>query len=148
MTEPTEQRIEDAQRAIADAAKAFLKTSSIVGLTYSQRKAIARAALTADAPFAASEYERGMAAGLEEAITAVRAAHITTRYDAVIAENAINARLSALKDGGAPKLDPDAISSRRFGESHEKPCKRPTVLTCALWECQHANECQHGKRGP
>jgi hypothetical protein len=31
---------------------------------------------------------------------------------------------------------------RRFGRDHDKPCKRPTVLTCAMWECQKANHCR------
>jgi hypothetical protein len=34
------------------------------------------------------------------------------------------------------------IVSRRFGRDHEKPCKRPDVLTCAMWPCQSAGECQ------
>ena len=39
--------------------------------------------------------------------------------------------------------DPDAhIVKRRFGKLHEKPCKRPSVLTCAMPECQYANECR------
>ena len=36
----------------------------------------------------------------------------------------------------------DAIVWRRFGRNHDKPCKRPDILTCALWECQKANECR------
>ena len=36
------------------------------------------------------------------------------------------------------------IAQRRFGSRHDKPCRRPTILTCALWDCQQANECQHG----
>jgi hypothetical protein len=36
----------------------------------------------------------------------------------------------------------DVIVHRRFGRDHSKPCNRPNVLTCALWECQRANECQ------
>ena len=31
---------------------------------------------------------------------------------------------------------------RRFGSEHEKPCKRLGVTTCAMWECQKANQCQ------
>jgi hypothetical protein len=31
---------------------------------------------------------------------------------------------------------------RRFGSNHEKPCKRPECATCAMWECQMADECQ------
>lgn len=31
---------------------------------------------------------------------------------------------------------------RRFGSRHDKPCKRQSVLTCALWQCQQANQCQ------
>ena len=37
----------------------------------------------------------------------------------------------------------DEIVWRRFGRNHAKPCKRPTVLTCAFSECQHADACQH-----
>ena len=36
------------------------------------------------------------------------------------------------------------IAQRRFGSRHDKPCRRLKILTCALWECQQANECQHG----
>jgi hypothetical protein len=40
------------------------------------------------------------------------------------------------------------IARRRFGSDHDKTCKRPEVRTCALWECQIANECQaHSGRG-
>lgn len=39
----------------------------------------------------------------------------------------------------------DEITSRRFGSLHEQPCKQGNVLTCALWECQKANECQYGR---
>lgn len=35
---------------------------------------------------------------------------------------------------------------RRFGREHEKPCKRPTIITCAMWECQYANECRWDER--
>lgn len=42
--------------------------------------------------------------------------------------------------GRDPKLD--TILARRLGSRHEKPCKRPEVLTCAQWECQKANRCQ------
>ncbi len=35
------------------------------------------------------------------------------------------------------------IVKRRFGSAHDKPCKQPTTITCALWRCQYANECQH-----
>lgn len=38
----------------------------------------------------------------------------------------------------------DEIVWRRFGRDHDKPCRNPTVLTCAFWECQVANECQDG----
>ena len=34
---------------------------------------------------------------------------------------------------------------RRFGRDHDKPCKQPTVLTCAMPECQLADECQYGR---
>lgn len=36
----------------------------------------------------------------------------------------------------------DAIVHRRFGRAHENPCRRPTIITCALWECQSANDCR------
>jgi hypothetical protein len=49
-----------------------------------------------------------------------------------------------------PTTTKDEIMWRRFGSEHDKPCKRPTVLTCAMWECQQANECRwdeaQGKR--
>jgi hypothetical protein len=35
---------------------------------------------------------------------------------------------------------------RRFGRDHERPCKRPNILTCAQWSCQRANECQWDSR--
>jgi hypothetical protein len=45
--------------------------------------------------------------------------------------------------------DPDAhIVMRRFGRNHEKACNRPDVLTCALLECQSANECQAARPLP
>lgn len=34
------------------------------------------------------------------------------------------------------------IVARRFGLDHDKPCKRPDVITCAQWRCQMANECR------
>lgn len=34
------------------------------------------------------------------------------------------------------------IVRRRFGRNHDKPCNKPDVLTCALWECQNADQCQ------
>ena len=43
--------------------------------------------------------------------------------------------------GADPELD--VIVARRFGSRHEKPCARPDILTCALWECQSINRCQH-----
>lgn len=42
--------------------------------------------------------------------------------------------------------DLDEIVRRRFGRDHAAPCKRPDVLTCALSQCQHANECRYGDR--
>lgn len=42
----------------------------------------------------------------------------------------------------------DEVVRRHFGRNHDKPCKRPSVLTCALWECQKANECRWGEAGP
>lgn len=35
------------------------------------------------------------------------------------------------------------IIKRRFGPDHDRPCNKPTTLTCAMWDCQAANECQH-----
>jgi hypothetical protein len=41
------------------------------------------------------------------------------------------------------EADPDAhIVRRRFGPAFEKQCRRPTVIACATWECQVANECR------
>ncbi len=40
------------------------------------------------------------------------------------------------------EITTDEIAWRRFGRDHAKPCKNPDTLTCALWECQKANECQ------
>lgn len=37
--------------------------------------------------------------------------------------------------------DVNEVVWRRFGPKHEKPCNRPGVTTCALWDCQHANRC-------
>ena len=37
---------------------------------------------------------------------------------------------------------PDNPVWRRFGRNHEKPCRNPDVLTCALPRCQYAGECQ------
>lgn len=41
-------------------------------------------------------------------------------------------------------VDPehDKIVRRRFGPKFARPCKRPTVIECAMPECQYANECQ------
>lgn len=39
-------------------------------------------------------------------------------------------------------MDKKDIVKRRFGSLHDKPCNRPNVLTCALWECQKADTCQ------
>jgi hypothetical protein len=36
----------------------------------------------------------------------------------------------------------DEVVQRRFGRDHEKPCRRPDVLTCAKWNCQSAGACQ------
>jgi hypothetical protein len=36
----------------------------------------------------------------------------------------------------------DEIVRRRFGRDHDKPCNRPSILTCAMPECQYANACQ------
>lgn len=47
---------------------------------------------------------------------------------------------------GSPALTEAEISNiwrRRFGSDHVWPCRRPGVTTCALWECQKADECQH-----
>lgn len=32
--------------------------------------------------------------------------------------------------------------ARRFGPAFEKPCARPSIIECALWECQMFNECK------
>lgn len=37
----------------------------------------------------------------------------------------------------------DDIALRRFGRDHERPCKRPEILTCARSQCQQANACQN-----
>ena len=41
------------------------------------------------------------------------------------------------------------IVRRRFGSEHGDPCERKGVLTCAMWQCQVAGECQwtHLKNG-
>jgi hypothetical protein len=54
-------------------------------------------------------------------------------------------------DTGATKTgSTDDWTWRRFGRQHDKPCKRPNILTCAMWECQQADECrwdeQQGRR--
>ena len=41
-----------------------------------------------------------------------------------------------------------AIVNRRFGSRHDKPCVFPTVVTCAAWECQKLNRCQHAPNPP
>jgi hypothetical protein len=46
-------------------------------------------------------------------------------------------------EGADPELD--KIVWRRFGRDHDKPCRRPEMLTCAMWKCQRANQCQHEK---
>lgn len=38
------------------------------------------------------------------------------------------------------------IVMRRFGRAHEKPCRDPLVIECAMPECQRANECRYGER--
>jgi hypothetical protein len=40
----------------------------------------------------------------------------------------------------------DATIWRRFGRNHDKPCKRPEILTCAMWECQKADKCRWNHR--
>lgn len=45
--------------------------------------------------------------------------------------------------GVDPQLD--EIISRRFGPNHDKPCERPEILMCSLWECQRRNQCQYTK---
>lgn len=37
----------------------------------------------------------------------------------------------------------DKIVCRRFGSQHDKPCASPTMLTCAMWECQVRDRCIH-----
>jgi hypothetical protein len=49
------------------------------------------------------------------------------------------------KDMRGKELTPDderAIARRRFGREHGDPCIEPRTMTCALWECQIAGECQ------
>ena len=43
-----------------------------------------------------------------------------------------------------PGINPeiDAIIARRFGNRHSRPCNDPNVLTCAMSECQWADECR------
>jgi hypothetical protein len=43
-------------------------------------------------------------------------------------------------------IPPDDPVWRRFGRDHEKPCRDPSVLTCAMPECQYANQCQNHKQ--
>lgn len=54
---------------------------------------------------------------------------------------------SQLADGMAEAPDKweRAWAWRRFGSAHDKPCKNPSVVTCAMWECQQANECRLGE---
>lgn len=47
--------------------------------------------------------------------------------------------------GGVEAVNEEAVW-RRFGSRHENPCKRPEVLTCAMWECQYANQCQWSEK--
>jgi hypothetical protein len=42
----------------------------------------------------------------------------------------------------------EEIVGRRFGSDHEKPCAEPEIRTCALWNCQIANQCQMLPRQP
>lgn len=37
-----------------------------------------------------------------------------------------------------------AIALRRYGRDHDKPCNDPSVLTCAMLECQVADRCRRG----
>lgn len=41
----------------------------------------------------------------------------------------------------------NSITRRYFGPGHPNPCYRPTVITCALIECQKAGFCQSNKEG-
>lgn len=43
-------------------------------------------------------------------------------------------------EGRDPELD--KIVRRRFGRDHDKPCARPEVLTCAMWDCQVRDRCR------
>lgn len=47
-----------------------------------------------------------------------------------------------IMDAMEAATETNEVISRRFGRDHEKPCKRPNVLTCAMWKCQSAGECQ------
>lgn len=37
--------------------------------------------------------------------------------------------------------DIEEIVRRRFGPAFEKPCHHSSVVVCAYWECQVANQC-------
>ena len=50
--------------------------------------------------------------------------------------------MSAAKRLIAAAKEMREVSARRFGPNHEKPCKKPTTITCALWKCQEKNKCQ------
>lgn len=38
------------------------------------------------------------------------------------------------------------ITSRRFGHAFERPCQRPEIVECAMWECQVASICRYDYR--
>lgn len=40
----------------------------------------------------------------------------------------------------------DEIVMRRFGSDHDKPCSRPEVITCSLWDCQVRDRCQYDRK--
>lgn len=44
------------------------------------------------------------------------------------------------RPGKNPEID--RIVMRRLGSAHDKPCLKPSVKTCALWECQFADRCR------
>lgn len=37
------------------------------------------------------------------------------------------------------------IVKRRFGPGFSKPCVRPDVIECAMWECQVKDRCRYAE---
>lgn len=49
------------------------------------------------------------------------------------------------KDMRGKRITPEQeteIARRRFGRDHGDPCIKADCITCALWQCQVAGECQ------